>query len=227
VIYDDLRAAVARAAVMVVRDLIVSEFLLDIAAGRSALRAVRHPLGFDCLPVLRDGDEGVCVHVWPERSATGRLTTSPFHCHSWDLLSHVLYGEVGNQRVDITPGTGYRVFEARSSSGGRDELVETARTVDARGLEPDIWRTGQTYALQAGAFHASVVRDGAAAATVALGKQQPGRPDFTLGDLHLTSHVVHREQLSIEETATLAQQLITRLALTSLNSPAYAAATTC
>ncbi len=32
--------------------------LEEIAAGRRALRAVRHPLGFVCLPVLRDGPGG-------------------------------------------------------------------------------------------------------------------------------------------------------------------------
>src|SRR5690348_7824186 len=104
VIYQRLYAAVAAVAVAEIQDIVSAYFLADLRSGASTLRAVRHPLGFACLPVHRDGDEGICVHVWPEGRKPAPRTTSPFHCHSWDLLSHVLYGVVGNQPVEVTEG---------------------------------------------------------------------------------------------------------------------------
>ncbi|NVI87072.1 hypothetical protein [Actinomadura sp. BRA 177] len=75
--------------------------LEGLAAGAPPVRAVRHPLGFLCLPVERSGDLGVCLHIWTPEVRPAPSTTSPVHCHSWDLLSFVLYGTVRNVRMDV------------------------------------------------------------------------------------------------------------------------------
>jgi len=206
VIYQRLHQLVAAAATPRIQEVIVTYLLADLLAGRSSLRAVRHPLGFVCLPVYRNGDEGICLHVWPARRDPAPRTTSPFHCHSWDLLSHVVYGAVGNQPVEVTDGTAYRVFEVHSTPGN-DELVATDRLADARGLVPERWHAGQTYSLPAGAFHASVVDDEAVGAMVVLGKHHPDCPDLTLGAPDQVSHRVTRELCSVEETRTYANAL--------------------
>jgi len=211
VIYDHLEAAVRRAAVIDIRDIVVDALLSEVIAGRSSLRAVRHPLGFFCLPVHRHGDEGICVHVWPDRPEPERLTTSPFHCHSWELLSHVLYGTVGNQLIEVTAGDAYRVFEARSGAAG-DELVATPALVAARGLTPEYRTAGESYGLAAGVFHASVIANGSPAATVALGRHRPGQVDLTLGNPATLTHRVERERCSPAETRLIAGQLADRLA---------------
>jgi hypothetical protein len=209
-IYQRLRAAVAVAAVAEIHAIVASAFLADLRAGRSDLRAVRHPLGFACLPVLRDGDDGVCVHVWPEGRDPAPRTTSPYHCHSWDLLSHVLYGAVGNQPVEVSEGTTYRVFEARSTPM-RDDLVATDRFVDAHGLTPEMWQAGQTYSLPAGAFHASVIDRDTVAATVVLGRHHPEQPDLTLGSPVQGTHRVTRELCTAEETRAYAELVAARI----------------
>ncbi|WP_433300249.1 hypothetical protein ACQP2F_02560 [Actinoplanes sp. CA-030573] len=210
-IYQRLHAAVTAAAAAEIHEMVASFFLADLMSGRSGLRAVWHPLGFACLPVLRDGDEGICLHVWPELREPAPRTTSPFHCHSWDLLSHVLYGTVGNQPVDITAGDRYRVFEAQSTAAG-DDLVATERLVDAYGRTPELWGGGQTYSLPAGVFHASVIGDGSVAATVVLGKHHPKRPDLTLGDPAQSTHRVTRRLCSAEETSAYAEMVAARIA---------------
>src|SRR4051812_8770115 len=76
--------------------------LNEIAEGRSDVTAVRHPLGFLCLPLERAGEYGVCVHIWSATARHAGNTTSQIHCHSWDLVSHVLYGQVRNVHAVVT-----------------------------------------------------------------------------------------------------------------------------
>ena len=76
------------------------ELLRDIASGRCELTAVRHPLGFLCIPAQRSGEHGICIHVWTP-ALQPALTTSQVHSHSWDLTSYVLYGTLLNQRIRV------------------------------------------------------------------------------------------------------------------------------
>ncbi|WP_433442156.1 hypothetical protein [Nonomuraea sp. CA-141351] len=174
------------------------------------LTAVRHPLGFVCLPLERDGGEGVCVHLWSDSLAHAESTTSQIHCHSWDLVSHVLYGQVRNVHVVVTD-TGadatHRVFEVVSGADG-DRISPTGRTVrHATGLV-EVFGPGDTYTLAAGRFHSSVVPEGGEAATIALGRGRPGSRDLSLGPLGGGPHHVARQPLDARETE-LAVRLIT------------------
>ena len=147
----------------------------DVAAGRSRVPAVRHPLGFVCLPVERTGDFGVCLHIWTPEVRPAPSTTSPVHCHSWDLVSFVLYGTVRNVRMDIdtdadvggasegTPG-GRSAAQARQifevvSEDGVDELRATGRTVRYSPGHSSTHRTGEAYTLPAGVFHTTLIED--------------------------------------------------------------------
>lgn len=174
------------------------------------LSAVRHPLGFVCLPLERDGDEGVCVHLWSASLAHAESTTSQIHCHSWDLFSHVLYGQIRNVHVNVTDAgeqATHRVFEVVSDASG-DRISPTGRTVrHATGLV-EVFGPGDTYTLPAGRFHSSVVPEGGEAATVALGRGRPGSHDLSLGPLDAGPHRVSRQPLDPGETA-LAVRLVT------------------
>ncbi|MER6947753.1 hypothetical protein ABT294_27340 [Nonomuraea sp. NPDC000554] len=172
--------------------------------------AVRHPLGFVCLPLERDGGEGVCVHLWSDSLPHARSTTSQIHCHSWDLVSHVLYGQVRNVHAVVTDAgrdATHRVFEVVSAADG-DRITPTRRTVrHATGLV-ESFGPGDTYTLAADRFHSSVVPEGGEAATIALGRGRPGSHDLSLGPLGGSVHHVCREPLDAEETAR-AVRLIT------------------
>src|SRR5438046_868304 len=109
--------------------------LEDIGAGRRTVTAVRHPLGFLCLPVERRGSPGgrlgVCLHLWSPWLARATTTTSQIHCHSWELISFVLYGEVRNvpARIrDARDSATHQVFEVLSR-GDTDEIRATGRLV--------------------------------------------------------------------------------------------------
>ncbi|GHF65180.1 hypothetical protein GCM10010218_53310 [Streptomyces mashuensis] len=188
----------------------------EVASGDGALRAVRHPLGFLCLPVRREGVHGVCVHVFDDgahRAATG-LTTSPVHAHSWDLASCVLYGEVGNLRVrvrDRPDDPSHRVFEVHSGPGSVDEIRPTARLVRWEPAERETSGPGRIYTLPAGEFHATVVPPGVHAATLLYGRLLPGRFDMTLGPVHGALHRVVRQTCDAAQTVRAARDVLRRL----------------
>ncbi|MBT2209912.1 MULTISPECIES: hypothetical protein [Actinomadura] len=177
--------------------------LADVAEGRSRVPAVRHPLGFLCLPVERAGDFGVCLHIWTSEVDPAPSTTSPVHCHSWDLLSFVLYGTVRNVRMDVGEGPGgaaAQVFEV-VSRGEVDELRATGRTVRYSPGRSTAHGTGESYTLPAGVFHSTLIEDGRDAATVALGRQTPGGGDLSLGPPDVATHRVRRARSDPGEAA--------------------------
>jgi hypothetical protein len=183
----------------------VAGVLDDVVEGRLAIRAVRHPLGFVCLPVYRQGADGICVHVWTDGWRTGELTTSTVHCHSWELLSQVLYGELSNQIIQVvdSPDPTHRVFEVHSSAAG-DTIRATGRVVRQQVTASSAYRAGDTYRLAAGVFHETVVPPARPTATVALGVTRPGTVDLSLGALRMPSHPVRREYCGREETVLAA-----------------------
>ncbi|WP_405151538.1 hypothetical protein OG589_20970 [Sphaerisporangium sp. NBC_01403] len=193
--------------------------LEDIASGRSAIRAIRHPLGFMCLPVERGGghggEHGVCVHLWSGSFPSTGVTTSEVHCHSWDLVSYVLYGQVRNELASVADsgaGATHRVFEV-VSAGGVDSISPTERTVRYTGGRSGVYRAGDVYTLPAGVFHRSVVPEGTDTATIALGSGRHGT-DLSLGPLSSRSHRVTRERCDDEETARAARLAAEHLART-------------
>jgi hypothetical protein len=186
--------------------------LRDIASGRRNLTAVRHPLGFLCLPVERRRGHGVCVHLWTQ-DLRPALTTSQAHSHSWDLASYVLYGTLHNQRIRVAQASGlatHRVFEVRSR-GDVDELRATGRLVTCEPAVADVHGAGCMYNLPAGEFHATVLAGEQNVATVVLGKSHPSAADLSLGPLDTRSHIVTRSLCDEPETARAARLIADRL----------------
>src|SRR5262249_25310365 len=131
--------------------------LTEIVEGQRELGGVHPPLGFLCLPLYRDGAQGVCVHIWSASLTHAEATTSQIHSHSWDLVSYVLYGRVGNvlpHVVDDPAEGNYRVFEIHSH-GDVDEIRATPRRVRWVAAGHEAAGPGSTYQLRAGRFHAS------------------------------------------------------------------------
>ncbi|MER6091610.1 hypothetical protein [Streptomyces bluensis] len=205
----------------------VSE-LEQIVSGRRALRAVRHPLGFVCLPILRDGPRGVCVHVFGRMAFGGTAsegmgsggmpqpesTVPQVHSHSWDLTSTVLYGRLGNRRMrvhDEPAQPTHRVFEVHSDPSGVDDLRPTQRLVRCLPGAEQTTARGQTYSLLAGEFHTSVVPGGRPAATLVLGRTQPDRADLSLGPLSAPGHRMVRGTCDAAQTARIAQAALRRI----------------
>jgi hypothetical protein len=209
-----------------VRETVIA-LLTDIATGTRELPAVLHPLGFLCLPLVRDGARGVCVHLYgpllddqvpgrrpgdgPEQAAD----TLP-HAHSWELISHVLYGRVGNLPIRVRNSAGdratHRVFEIHSTLDGVDHVRPTSRLVRTEPAAPEYASAGQTYTLPAGQFHATVrTAPRSPAATLVLGRTLSGYRDLSLGPLHGTAYRVVRRRYDIDRTARVTGIALRRL----------------
>ncbi|WP_214411103.1 hypothetical protein [Sphaerisporangium fuscum] len=187
----------------------------DIAAGRSPIKAVRHPLGFVCLPVERGGENGVCVHLWSGELRRAGRTTSDVHCHSWDLVSYILYGQVRNEiaTVDDDGAATHRVLEV-VSAGDVDSISPTGRLVRYIGGVSGTYGAGEVYSLPAGVFHRSVIPEGTETATIALGSGRAGASDLSLGPLDTRPHRVTRQRCDDEETARAARLAAEHMART-------------
>jgi hypothetical protein len=185
----------------------------EITGSAAGIAAVRHPLGFICLPVRRSDEDGVCVHLWSRHLAGTRPTTSATHAHSWDLHSYVLFGQVQNELIEVTdePVAGtQRIFEVHSL-GEVDEIRATPRVVRQATREVQRNRTGDAYTLRAGNFHRSVVPPGVVTATVALGRTRSGLHDLSLGPLGGHTHRVARKRCDPDETARAVRAVTERI----------------
>jgi hypothetical protein len=182
---------------------------------RAGLGGVRHPLGFVCLPLDRSGGDGACLHLWSPRLAPpAPPTTSQIHCHSWDLVSLVLYGQIRNVHEVVTDAAAreatHRVFEVVSGADG-DRIEPTPRTVRHTSGLVEVFGPGDTYTLAADRFHSSVVPEDGETATIALGRGRPGSHDLSLGPLGAGGHHVRRQPLDPGEAALAVQLIRTRL----------------
>jgi hypothetical protein len=187
---------------------LVTDVLDDVLEGRTTLEAVRHPLGFICLPIVRDDTpEGVCLHYWSDQGRSHERTTSKYHCHSWSLLSHVLAGSIGNQRLDLFPGDKYRLFHA-VSNGPVDSLIPTGSLVDVSCAEPEFYFAGESYELAAGEFHASVAGAAPVSVTLVLGRMIPGAADITLGEVDTGEHRVTRVAAGCGYARSVAREIL-------------------
>jgi hypothetical protein len=187
--------------------------LRDVIDGRQPVTAIRHPLGFICLPLERVDDRGICVHLWSGQIAGTQVTTSPVHSHSWDLLSQVLFGQVRNEVLHVFDAPDrplYRVFEVRSQDE-IDEIRATPRLVRTELARAETTTTGHLYTLPAGEFHTTVVAAGDGAATVVLGRSRSSAADLSLGAIDTHTHQVRRQRCDLVETVQAATIVAHRL----------------
>ncbi|MGW0546468.1 hypothetical protein [Streptomyces altiplanensis] len=211
--YDELEQALARGGTSPGPRDSAAAALEEIASGRRELRAVRHPLGFLCLPLLREGPRGVCVHLF-EPGARAEPGAAPMHAHSWELRSHVLYGLVANLPVHVSDGGAsptHRVFEVHSEPDGVDEIRPTPCLVRSEPGPGLVSSGGDTYTLAAGEFHATVVAPERPAATLVLGLALPGRVDLSLGPLDGRPARTVRRLCDIGQTVRTVRKALRRI----------------
>jgi hypothetical protein len=176
-------------------------------ARAGGITAVRHPLGFVCVPLFRSTGAGLCMHVWADGIPALPLTTSPMHAHTWDLTSHVLSGQVSNELVRVDPDARrptHRIL-AVYSRGHTDEIRRTGRVAACRVTGTQVVTAGQTYTLKAGCFHATRVSTPVVTLVVADTRRPP--PELVLGAITTRTHRVLRKVCGAEDLRIIAEVL--------------------
>lgn len=131
--------------------------------------AVWHPTGFLVLSLLRGPEGALRLHVWPEAAREHGTPCWPVHDHVWDLRSHVLCGSVESRRYAVADDErGDAVLYAVGYGEGRSSCMRRSpRRVSVHAEAPRQIAAGERYEVAAGEFHASTVRAGELAATLA------------------------------------------------------------
>jgi hypothetical protein len=182
----------------------VWDVVQEILSGQRQISAIRHPLEFTCIPILRSGSDGLCLHLWEE----GGDDLSTAHAHSWDLSSYVLTGTVFNEILavenKVTPHS-YRLYEV-DSADGIDEIRPTGRMITLSRDKLERIPAGQLYRLSAGEFH----RSGhlGCTSTVVLGEYQADRRDTIAAEAENEPITSRREACTTKEVLTLLGNMI-------------------
>lgn len=187
--------------------------VLRTVCARADPPGVAHPLGFVCVPLHRGAGVGLCLHMWPAGGARAGPTTSQVHAHSWDLLSWVVCGCLGNQIIavrDDAEHPTHRLFQVRSGDAG-DELRATDRLVTCEPGRPEWTGAGRPYRIPAGAFHATATPPHGHAASIVLARDRPGTADLSLGGLGLDTHRVRRRNSLPGETIDVARAVLDQM----------------
>ncbi|MCX4239684.1 hypothetical protein [Paraliomyxa miuraensis] len=159
--------------------------LLDTVARRPPA-AAWHPTGFVVVPLHHDDHGALRLHLWPPDQREHGSPCWPIHDHVWHLRSHVLCGTVESHGYEVDDDAeGEAVLYAvEYGPGHRSCLRRSERRVRVRAMAPRRVAAGESYEVDAGAFHASQVPASSMAATLVLTRRtdQPwpwvvGEPD--------------------------------------------------
>jgi hypothetical protein len=178
-----------------------SSLLRKIVQGEYRPAAFFHPLGFVYVPLLRRPGWSMRLHLWSSDGPRTPLTTSPYHMHTWDLISYVHTGRLANELVEVTAECQrpeYRVFDI-FGDGSQSTLQPTDQLVKARVCGTEEVGAGELYGMPAERYHTTVNVGSEPLITVALMTYVPGTKERTLGPLTGAAHVVPREPCTPSE----------------------------
>lgn len=143
------------------------ERLLDTS---SFEMATIHPYGFYIwkMPEISPSFS-LRVHVWLPRARKRQQPDWPPHSHNSNLHSFILAGQITNCTWEWEPdGAGhYQMYEV-GYDGGLSSLRKTSVTGNLVAEKRHVYRSGSSYLVPSGVYHASEVDERSSAVTVVL-----------------------------------------------------------
>lgn len=173
-----------------------------------------HPLGFFYFPLKKANGRTLRLHVWHDLHRPVTPGTSPYHTHSWTLLSHVLVGSITNHEPELIVSyhdADYRLYDIGGDSV-TDLIEPTSVTVKFLPGTSETYANGETYSMPSGEFHATDCAAGAFAATMCLVESVPGGGEITLGPVKPVRLNETRGSASIEMVQDVISSLAKHLA---------------
>lgn len=163
--------------------------------------AAWHPTGFVVLEPYRDDHGSLRLHAWPTGEREHGRPCWPIHDHVWHLRSHVLCGVVESHDYEVRDDPkGSSVLYAVEYGAGRSSyLRRSERTVSVRSGTPCRVEAGESYTVEAGAFHASRVPAQTMAATLVITRRTDQPWPWVVGELDAPERVPVERPL-VDET---------------------------
>ncbi|HEX6077455.1 MAG TPA: hypothetical protein VFZ32_19630 [Micromonosporaceae bacterium] len=185
------------------------ETLNELVEGTRACNAVRHPLGFICFPLLRDGDYGTCIHYWPTVLDASSRKVTAVHSHSWHLVSHVLAGRLTNHLSTISDlqSSSSELYVVTSNTS-EDVIVPTGRRVRVIEECSTTFIANETHEMTAGKFHWTEFPTDTPTVTVVAGRNEVGRSNFLVDKVGAVPRCVKRRTCSPADSKTTAQRIV-------------------
>lgn len=154
-----------------------------LATAEAAKDVAWHPTGF-VVGKLSVTERGVLrLHVWPDDERIYGEPHWPVHDHVFSLQSLVLVGAVVSREHEVADDRAgsMRRWAVDYGPGRASQLVPDGEPVVMQPAEPITTHAGETYAVDAGRFHASTVPEGQLAATLVATRGTERQRPFVLG----------------------------------------------
>ncbi len=139
-----------------------------------------HPLGFVSCTLVSGCDWALKVHLWPQGKRLTKSPNWPIHDHSFRIASRILHGSIRNREYSLKRGSRFELYRVDYESKA-SVLVPTAKLTDIRLRRSIKHSTDDSYAVEIGQFHNSVVSTASTAATLVLKTQGNLQPPFVIG----------------------------------------------
>ncbi|GAA3628147.1 hypothetical protein [Flavivirga jejuensis] len=173
----------------------ILDFLIDDI---NNICAEWHPLGFIYIKLIQGKKNDYRLHIWPKETRSSNKTKHPIHNHIYNIESLVVSGKVGCEAYSIEKKTIsktklYKVHYSKSGS----KLVSTNESVNIEKKNISWTNTGNTYIIEKGDYHQSVVEQNTFAATVVknYNKSDNIKPTVIVNEVDFYKHNCPTEKI--------------------------------
>lgn len=136
---------------------------------RLKLNFVWHPLGFIMGSYIKEGNNQIRIHIWPENNSHAQLPYWNIHNHSFNLTSWVIRGEILNTEYLVSESNqGTNCIYSVNYDEGNSILKKTNKNVNIVKKITTTNKRGFKYSMHRSVFHSSIVNSNQIALTIVL-----------------------------------------------------------
>lgn len=174
-----------------------------------------HPLGFLHIKlwIFPNGDT-LRLHFWPTRKRFTQDEDYLIHNHPWELVSHILCGQVINKeyKIRFEPSSNLKQIHKVSYVNNNSTIEPTGQIVSYEIVSSRNYSKGKYYVVKQGQYHKSIVPISQYAATIALTSDPRNAEPYVLGNIDNSKPIIYeRQQCSLEENKFYIKNLISIL----------------
>ena len=163
----------------------VNQILMNLIEQPNIFKATYHPLGFIHLKLFKKSNVSLRLHLWQRQARKTQIPAWLIHNHIFDLESYVLCGSINNLNykiVEAENNPSHRIYEVIYDEC-ESQLHVTDKFVNYKLVESQIFEAGDTYKVNRGTFHTSIVEPGKFTCTLVITSNEIAIKPQVLGEL--------------------------------------------